>query len=481
MTVLGGTRPAHAATAHREVGAPHQLRKLLHRGWPAAWGASLGTLLFLVARRAMPDDALISLSYARNLAEHGQWALSTGIEAHTATSPLNIGLLAGLHLATGGRAFVAAGLLLCACLAVVAMLLRRLGGAFPALTGPALLASSPVLSSSVGLETFLTAAVLVALVTVAVEGRWVCSGLLVAAAVLTRPDLVVPAAAVVGLLALCHLRLLAAPLVGAAAAAPWLLFSWWHFGSAWPHTVAVKMAAGAWPQGSITTVSYFYGAFPAATVVTLATFTAGLAATAWALWHGQWPAAALGTGGAAHLVALAVQDTPPIEYYLAPGVIGLGLALVLAVRGVWRGVPLAIVAGAVALSVGHGSLWSEGLAPMRQNWATNDQYAAIAAGLPADGVVLSTTEIGALAFYCQDRGCTVIDPILADPGSTDRYVARWRTAHPWAEVNFVHYEPAAPLPVGYRLTFGPADPWPGDWPITRAPGVHQVARLVPAR
>lgn len=482
MSTSGGL-VAEATTSVEDAGeggAPG--RALVARAWPAGWGVLLGAALFLLARHAMPDDALISLSFARNLAEHGEWALTTGVEVHTATSPLNIWLLTGLYLLTGGHAFVAAGLLLCACLAVVAVLLHRLGGTFPAVTGPALLASSPVLSSSVGLETFLTAAVLLATISVAVTGRWLLTGVGVAGMVLTRPDLVVPAVVVVALLAFRRPRLLLALPCGVLVSAPWFAFCWWHFGSAWPHTVAVKMANGAWGQNSITTVPYFFGQWPAATVITLVTLAAGAVATGWTLWHRRDAAAgALGAAGAGHLAALAVQDTPPIEYYLAPAVIGLGLALVLVARGAWRAVPVAVVLASVALSVAHGSWWAAGLAPMRQNWATNAQYAAIARDLPTDGVVRSTIEIGALAFYCQDRGCTVLDRILADPAGLDRYVVRWRAQHGWAEANYVHYRTPAPTAVAYRLDAGPAAPRPGDWPITRVPGVNQVARLVPLR
>jgi len=197
-----------------------------------------------------------------------------------------------------------------------------------------------------------------------------------------------------------------------------------------------------------------------------------------AAWRRWWPACAFGVGGAVHLGALLSTPTPPTEYYLAPAMTGLGLALVLvAARARWAlVVPAAVVAGSVALSIAHGALWSEGLAPMRQNWATNAEYAAIARELPVDAPIMSG-EIGALAFSCQDRGCTVIDPVLTDPGRVDRFVAKWRFFHPAWELNYAHYEVPPPTPVGYRLVLGLTDHQPGDWPITRAPGVHQWARL----
>ncbi len=210
-STLSGRRPRPAPLS----------RRLVDSGWPAAYGAVLGGLLFLVAHRALPDDGLISLAFARNLAEHGQWAITTGVESNSATSPLNVWLLAGLHLLTGHRAFVAAALLLMASLAVTAVGLRRLGGPAAALVGPALLATSPVLTSSLGLETYLCAAVLVALVRAAADGRWVVAGLLTGAAFLARPDLTVAAVAAVLVIGVAvHRRVLWALPIGAATTLP---------------------------------------------------------------------------------------------------------------------------------------------------------------------------------------------------------------------------------------------------------------------
>ncbi len=448
----------------------------------ALYGAVVGMALFWVARDAMPDDGLISLSFARNLAEHGQWALTTGIESNTATSPLNVWLLAGLILITG-HAFVAVAALLAGCLAACAVWLRTLGGTPAALLGVALLATSPVLTSSIGLETYLAAAVLIGLLRYGAEDRLALAGVFTAAAVLTRPDLIIAAVVAVAVLALAHRRVLWSLPLGGLIAAPWFAFSWWHFGSAWSNSVPFKSISGGWNGGTafIYSADYFFGTWPTATIVIGVTFAGGLVALLIAVLRRWWVVAALAGAGLAHWAALAVTSAPPIEYYLGPAVTGLGLAAVLMVTGsrgwhVWSGL---IVAGSVALSVAHGSLWAEGLAPMRQNWATDAQYARMADELPTDGVIYTTTEIGALAFYCQDRGCTVIDQFLAYPAATDEYVQRWRDAHPWAEWNYHRYHRSTPISARYELDYRAADPEPGDWPITRSPGFYQSARLTP--
>ena len=66
----------------------------------AAAGGLLGGLLFLVAYKGMPDDSYITLDYARNVVEHGHWGLTPFRDANSATSPLNVWLLAGGILVT---------------------------------------------------------------------------------------------------------------------------------------------------------------------------------------------------------------------------------------------------------------------------------------------------------------------------------------------------------------------------------------------
>lgn len=432
--------------------------------------------------RAIPDDGLISLSFARNLAEHGQWAITTGVESATATSPLNVWLLAGLYLVTGGQAFVATALLLMASLATVAIGLRRLGGTAAAVLGTALLATSPVLTSSIGLETYLCAAILVSLVRCATDGRWMLAGLLTGAAFLARPDLTIAAVAAVLVLAITmHRRLVFALPLGAAVTLPWVLFSWWHFGSAWSNSVAVKWANGSWGGVVLTDADYWWAAFPGPAVAIVATLVAGVLAVLVAVGRRQWPAVALGVAGAAHLGALASTETPPIEYYFGPSIVGLGLALVLVTAHAPRWTliaPGAVVAGCVALSIVHGPLWAQGFAPMRQNIATDAQYRAIVQGLPTDGAVMGG-EIGAYAFYCQDRvpACTVVDPVLSDPARVDGLVSRWRRFHPDWELNYRHYRVPPPVPVRYRMDLGYATREPGDWPISSSPGQLRWARL----
>lgn len=480
---MGGTavQPSPALTGPRTPTRAGWWRRV----WPAPWGASLGVALFVLAQRTMPDDALITLSFARNVAEHGCWCLSSGVESNTATSPLNVWLLA-VVVALTGHAFWAAAAVLAGSLALIAVWMRTLGGTPAAVLGPLVIASAPLFASAVGMETVLVAAVLVGLVRYAVEARTVALGVGVATAWLVRPDVVVPALVVVLAAASIHRapRLLAALPLGGLLVAPWVAFSWWHFGSAWSNSVAIKWANGAWGGRPITDVSFFWEQWPLVTLVTVAAMAAGAIATLLALALRCWPAALLGLAGAAHLGALATQDTPPIFYYAGPSLAGLVLALVVLCARVRPRVASAapavlVVAGVVVLAL-NGSWWAKGVAPIRENLATDAEYAAIARELPTDGVVLGG-EIGGLAFYCADR-CHVVDPVLSDPGRSDQLVSRWIREHrKLSALNNRHYRPATIIPVRYVLLVGLRAPGPGpSWPVTGNPGRYGWAVLQPA-
>ncbi len=121
------------------------------------------------------------MGYSRNLAFHGQWGLIPGETANSATSPLNVTLISLGTFVTRQPA-VGVGLVLMASLAAAgwwsAQLGRLLGLSrlFPAIV-VALLATSPLLVSTVGLEAYLGVALLVGLVRYGAEARWLPAGL----------------------------------------------------------------------------------------------------------------------------------------------------------------------------------------------------------------------------------------------------------------------------------------------------------------
>ena len=124
--------------------------------------AAASALVFAVVRPHLVDDTFITLAYARNLAFHGHWGLIAAETSNTATSPLNVLLLAALTLVLRD-AVLAAGALFVLCQVALVLALRRAGdrAGLPAWFAPAaiaLLTVNPLLLSSIGLEVELGAA-----------------------------------------------------------------------------------------------------------------------------------------------------------------------------------------------------------------------------------------------------------------------------------------------------------------------------------
>jgi len=466
------------------------------REWTAAWlaagGAVSGGLLFLVARTALTDDSYITFSYARNLALHGQWALVEGISANTATSPLNVWLLAALTFLLRAPV-LAAGILLVATTAATALGLHALARdtglnswLVPGL-GVAVLLTCPLLNSTVGLETYLAVALMVWLVRSALFGRWLGVGVLAGLLVLTRPDLVLLDVAVVALAAGWRRQLwrpLGALVLGAAVALPWHAFTWWRFGSATSDTLPAKSLAGGWGEWTyVDGLGHYLERWTLATSLTLPVLALGLVAlVAWvgvAAWQRRLAPAgaaaiALAVGGLADSAGLSALQVAPFFWYYGPVLAGLGLCAVVTAAALVRRAPapgrtaVAAVAAVVVLAGGYdvarGVPW-EGMAPVRINWATPAEYQAIADGLPRGAVVESPGEVGTIAFFCN---CPVVD-YLADPGRMRPYVEEYRARHPgppWSW-NYARYDPPAPVPATWRVVYEPTAPdGPGQWPTT---------------
>ena len=217
--------------------------------WLCAGAAALAGAAFWLAHQALIDDAYITLSYARNLATHLHWGLIPTEPANSATSPLNVLLLAAatvLLRLTGavypiwglGLVFVGSTVALAWWWSRVAIALR-LSPMVPAL-GVTLVLLNPFVLSATGLEVLLIPTVLVGMLAAAVRGRPVAFGVLAGLAALTRLGLavfVIPLA-----LASAGVRR-AWPRAGGVAIAvclPWFAWSWWTFGSAIPDTFAIK-------------------------------------------------------------------------------------------------------------------------------------------------------------------------------------------------------------------------------------------------
>jgi hypothetical protein len=452
----------------------------------ALYGAAAGAALYYVARDAMPDDAYTTFAYARTLAEHGVWGVYPDVPANTATSPLNVWLLA-VGVLVLGSAPVSAGVLLAVTLAAAAVWLHRLAGPAAAVAGVLLLVGCPITNSAVGMEVYLGLTLMLGLAYHARASRWWVAGILAGLLALTRADLA-PVAAVI-VLVMAPRR--AAPVLGLGAviALPFSLWAWFARGSFLPDTMAVKSVMAEGRDKFPFDYGYYADNFPVAVHIAEATVLVGLVALVVALTRPNRAGAAIGAGALVNAASFAATGAGITYYYYSTLVAGLGLCAVLvatqllrawnwrpniaAARGALLVAPaLLVIAAGLVLAVGRGAPWTDGFAPIRFNWATTAQYKAIADTLPP-GVVETISrkdvgggaEIGVLAYFAPP-GTRVVE-FLADPGRTAEYIARWREQHPGLveQLNYAHYQRPTPLTPDWLFVYS-TETRPGWTPIS---------------
>ena len=448
-------------------------------------GALAGGLLFLVAHRGLSDDGYITVDYARNLAFHGRWGVVPSLTANTATSPLTVGLLAAITAVVRGPV-LAVGLLLMATTAASAVWLLRIAEMtrlsrwlLPAL-GVGLLLSSPLLASTIGLETYLCIALFIGLVRYALAGRWLATGIVAGLLVLGRPDLAVVDVVVVLTVAAARRRALRSGLVAVAVAAPWFIFSWFYLGSALPDTFFLKTHGDGWVGYHFVSGPLWYLTYrPLAAALTLLAAGCGLVALiSWAVLAvrrrdvvatgaGQG-ALAFGLGGIAHAAVFALLATPPSHWYYGPVIAGLSLCLVVTAlvvvqasrvtspRGVAAlGSVSLVLLAAAGYDVVRGVPWET--PPIDTNWATRAEYQRVAediSKMTPGATVVSPSEVGVLAYFCD---CEIVD-FISDPGRTERDIAaHTQQSGPLMrqllKLNYIHHVPAAPKPAQFELVW----------------------------
>ncbi|MFZ0119238.1 MAG: hypothetical protein WAL99_07275 [Pseudonocardiaceae bacterium] len=467
-----------------------------------AAAALAGGVMFTLAHNAMLDDSMITLSYARTLAEHGQWGMVEGLTSNSATSVLNVLLLAAIIVVIG-HPVVAVGILLMATMAAVAWWATRIAedAGLPIRVFPAaavgLLLVNPVLVSTIGLETYLGMALVVGVVRYALAGRPAPTGFITGLIALARPDLVVFALVIVLGLGSARRRLARTAATAVAVALPWYAFSWWALGSAIPDTFVFKTVVNHFDSGdTFLDGPIMWGRyFPAASLLGWLPALAGavclLAWTATAVTHRRWSSAGtlavvFGLGGIAHFGVFATLGTPPYQWYYGPVVAGLTLcaattAMVLPWRRLAYGTIAAGIAFTFAFEVHHGLPWTT--PPIHSNWATTAQYAAAAPGVAAatsgGRAVGSPGEIGALSFYCD---CRIVD-LFSDRGDAANWIEdRMRkagTVMRWLlKLNYHNLDRHPAVHRDGQLIFEPASQGagPNHWPISSP--VHGAHTLV---
>jgi hypothetical protein len=480
-----------------------------------------------LVRDSLVDDAYITLSYAKNLAQHLHWGLIPHEVANSATSPLNVALLATVAAAiriVAGHvdAIWAAGVVSVGLAVLMAWCWTRIVRAMrlpfaTAVLGVALVLVNPFVLSAVGLEVLLGPALLVAMLAAALEGRIGWFGVAAGLTVLARLDLVVFVlliAAASPAIRAGWRRLLATV---ALVAGPWFAFSWVYFGSAVPDTLLIRtLQRHIWGKWNFFNGPAMYAGVAGrggAVALAFAPALLGLLALiAWSVLRrsSRWtisdafpllgPAAGLGAGGVAYYLVLSLSQPGPYHWYYVPPTVGLSMFLAIAL-GAWLtrererfagrarlpvaalGVVASIALGSGVRDVRQGVPWRSPI--FSTNSATANDYARIGRALRrrlGGATVASFGEIGTLAYYCE---CEIVD-VYSHRGEAIQLVnheldTAGPLVKPILELNYAwldrHREPPR---LGYRLTYtrGPGsgrDVWQ-VW--SRWMGVGHV-RLIP--
>ncbi|WP_043826142.1 membrane protein [Rhodococcus opacus] len=460
----------------------------------AASGAVVAAVLFWVVSGSLTDDAYISLSAARNLAVHGEWAIVHGLTANTSTSPLNVLVLGALTFLTRlwgpGDPLLALGMLNVAVTALLGWVLARIGrrlglGTFWAALAGALVVFNPFVLSAVGLEVLLIPAAVAVMVWFALDGRAAWFGAAAGMAALVRLDLLVFVLVIAALSPAIRGQVRRALGGFAAIAGPWYLFSWLVLGSALPDTFLIKQgqASDVGGYNYLTGPIMYFESNPWRTVAAFGPAALGLVLLLLALFsYARYrtrplsvPGAvlALGLSGALYYVAYVVLDTVPYHWYYVAPATTLAMFAVLAAGIHWTaarnttdraavgalaGLLAVLGAGAVYFDVEGGLPWEA--PPIFGNWASAQDYERVgrAVGtLVGDAPVRSPGEIGTLAYFCEcvivdefsDRGLVVEDrlvPRLAEASEPARTLLR-------ANYAFFDYR-LAPVNPAFDLRYG---------------------------
>ncbi len=425
-------------------------------------------LLFYVFafRHTWIDDTYIQLQYARTLIEHGTWGFYAGHPANTATSPLNVLLIALAGLPLGSvewGVILLTALELAAMLALLVLLSRRLfDGVFYGWFAFVALATNPLLLSTIGMESFLYALLLIASVYLFLVRRWLLMAVALGLLTLARPDGVLLLLVLLPLAEIPFRRKAAALGVYAATIAPWFIFSWIYLGSLVPDTLLIKIEQTAWGAASFADgLALYLQRFPLETVLSLLLVPLCI----FPLWRcgGEIvrTVTVLAAFGSLHYMVYSALDVPPYHWYYVSQLVPMVLIASVAAthhiarlrqerfRRVLPAVALAPAAGLLLLLGSERFSLRE--APINTNWATSSQYREIGLwmqrNLDEEEAVAAHGEIGTLAFY-SDRYLVdeFSDMSIADALIDEANYGDLPGVGPLVGFNFLWRRDHAPLP-----------------------------------
>src|SRR5215468_4634760 len=297
-----------------------------------------GLALYLsLFRGTLIDDAFITLSYARSLVTSATWGFYPGHVSNTATSPLNVMLLA---LASPVTRNPVASVFLLTWLEflVMALCLRGLGGAlalpwFAPLAFTAMV-MNPLLMSTLGLESVLLATLLVAALYCYVVKRLNACAVVCALFTLTRPDGALLFVVILPFLPGARARLRSALIFGACLA-PWYLFSWVYLGSLLPDSLFIKVSQ-SWGIAFSSGLRLYLRRYPWETILSFLWLPIALLALLRSV-RALGPIVSIIAGYLGlHYVAYTILRVPPYHWYYVPEAVSLLLLGTLALATLAR-------------------------------------------------------------------------------------------------------------------------------------------------
>jgi hypothetical protein len=410
------------------------------RSWLLTVAAALVAFaVFYSARHTLIDDAYITLDYARNLAFHWHWGLIQTATANTATSALNVLVLAVCTVITR-RPVLAVGIVYVLSTVALEYGLRRAARTvglprWIGLAAVAIVAVNPLLISSIGLEVALGAGLIGLLVAAAAAARPVWFGVLTGLLILTRPDLLIIAVVVFAVRPGWHRGWWRSLLAGLVVILPWYLWSWLTLGSALPVSLLLKTGQRPWGGFQFGSGPELYrSVYPNATWLSFLPAALGaFAAVCWLVARVVRPTErvrlldrffALPLAGGLHYLAYTLLGVPPYHWYYGTSLVCFSVYLAAVAGALWapagssapaRAPGFAVaVAGVVLLVLSAVNYTGTGLprknAQITTNWAAPSQYAEIGMAigrLAGHRTVRSAGEVGAIAYFCD---CSMLDP-----------------------------------------------------------------------
>lgn len=386
--------------------------------------AILIALYFLAFQYALIDDAFISLDYAKTIVTTGRWGLTPMQVTNTATSPLNVILMALLARIMGISTRIPIWLTVIGSLVSIHFLekisLRLFNTRFIGTTGALLLIFNPLLLSTLGMECFLFATLTITALNYFQEKRWYVLAFVLGLLSLTRPDGTVYAVVFLFFLPSMKVRLKYVA-VYIITVLPWLVISWVYLGSFIPDTFFIKTLQNTWGDWNYSNgITLYWERFPLETGLSLI-FLPGLVLFMSRRVRQMDLIKILLLSGLAHYAGYSLLHVAPYHWYYAPEVINLTLIACLGFGilsqtqspacHVFKWIPGFILLALAAFQVfwlGEASFNVTEM-PIHTNRATREQYQEIGQWINDNcgkETIRLEGEIGTLSYYSD---CSLLD------------------------------------------------------------------------